>query len=45
MKAAGMKQTDLMPLKEGLARELSALSHDIIWPENTLNERMDAFLG
>jgi hypothetical protein len=44
LKTTGMKQSDLMPLKDGLAKELSALPKDVIWPENAVNARMDAYL-
>ena len=44
LKVTGMKQTELMPLKEGLAKELSGLPPDTVWRENPLNERMDEFL-
>ena len=44
LETAGMKQTDLMPLKDGLAKELSALPKDMVWPESNINERMDAYL-
>ncbi len=43
--ATGLKQSDLMPLKSGLARELSALPDNTVWGKSAVNERMDAFLG
>jgi len=44
LKITGLKQTELTPLKEGLAKELSALPKDTVWRQNIVNERMDAFL-
>lgn len=38
----GLKQSDLMPLKEGLARELSALPKDTVWAKSPVNEAMDS---
>jgi len=42
--ATGLKQSDLMPLKEGLKKELSALPKDTVWSRSTISERMDEFL-
>jgi nucleoside-diphosphate-sugar epimerase len=39
----GLKQTQLMPLKEGLRREVSALAKDTVWPKTAINDRMDEF--
>ncbi len=39
--AAGMKQSELTPLRAGLEREIARCPRDIPWP---VNERMDAFL-
>ena len=41
----GMKQSELMPLYEGLRRELTALPKDYVWPYSAANERMDAYLA
>ena len=41
----GLKQSDLMPLKEGLRRELSALPKGFEWPKTDINTRMDAYLA
>jgi nucleoside-diphosphate-sugar epimerase len=42
--ATGLKQSDLMPLKAGLKKELSALPKDTVWSRSTISERMDEFL-
>ncbi len=42
--ATGLKQSDLITLKDGLAREIAALPKDIEWPRSAINERMDAWL-
>ena len=42
---AQMKQSELMPLREGLARELAALPKDYVWPYTDVNDRMDAYLA
>ncbi|NMB95461.1 MAG: NAD-dependent epimerase/dehydratase family protein [Clostridiaceae bacterium] len=44
LQATGLKQSDLMPLKEGLKKELSALPKDTVWSRSTISERMDEFL-
>ncbi len=44
LEASGMKQEELMTLKEGLKRELAKLPMDTVWEDNGMNERMDAFL-
>ena len=43
--AVQMKQSELMPLREGLERELTALPAGYRWPETPVNQRMDAFLS
>lgn len=40
----GMKASELMPLEEGLRRELEALPRDFVFPHNDAYERMDAYL-
>lgn len=45
LKLAGLKQSDLMPLKEGLKLELSNLPADVEFPDRAgYNQRMDAYL-
>jgi nucleoside-diphosphate-sugar epimerase len=44
LNATGLKQSDLMPLKAGLKRELSALPPDHSWDPTGINDRMDEFL-
>lgn len=41
---SGMKQQDLMPLKEGLRRELENITIDDIRYNTNINERMDKYL-
>ncbi|MBO5008489.1 MAG: NAD-dependent epimerase/dehydratase family protein [Clostridia bacterium] len=41
---SGMKQEDLMPLKEGLRRELENITIDDIRYNTNINERMDKYL-
>lgn len=43
--ATGLRQSDLMPLRDGLARELSALPRDTVWGESAVSDRMDDFLA
>ena len=40
----GLKQENLMPLKDGLRREFEALPADYTWPASPVNDRMDAWL-
>lgn len=40
----GLKQEELMPLKEGLRREFEALPEGYTWPATPVNDRMDAWL-
>lgn len=45
LKISGLKQSDLMPLKDGLLKELSALPADAAWEDGGhMNDRMDAYL-
>ncbi|HHV95150.1 MAG TPA: NAD-dependent epimerase/dehydratase family protein [Clostridiaceae bacterium] len=44
LQVTGLKQSDLMPLKDGLKKELSALPIDYVWIPSTISERMDAYL-
>lgn len=44
LEVSGMKQEELMTLKEGLKRELARLPMDTVWEDNGMNERMDAYL-
>jgi len=44
LSVTGLKQPDLMPLRRGLERELSALPKDTVWPDaGMVWERMDAY--
>ena len=43
--AAGLEQNQLMPLYDGLKRELTRLSTDYHWEGKAVNERMDAAAG
>lgn len=45
LEAVGMKQEELTGLKEGLQRELQRLPENLIWPETSINGRMDAYLA
>ncbi|MBE7025588.1 MAG: NAD-dependent epimerase/dehydratase family protein [Ruminococcaceae bacterium] len=45
LKASGLRQEELMPLKEGLKHELSRISLSDIPCEKTVNARMDAYLA
>ena len=40
----GLKQENLMTLKDGLRREFEALPADYTWPASPVNDRMDAWL-
>ncbi|MDD3766425.1 MAG: NAD-dependent epimerase/dehydratase family protein [Eubacteriales bacterium] len=42
--ATGLKQSELMPLKQGLKKELLALPKDVVWSETTVNAKMDELL-
>lgn len=45
LKISGLRQSDLMPLKDGLLKELSALPADTVWKDGGyMNDRMDAYL-
>ncbi len=39
----GLKQSELMPLKKGLAMEFNRLDKNHKWPENAVNDRMDKY--
>ena len=45
LKAAGLSQSELTPLKAGLERELAALPRDYDFGENEASARMDAYLA
>lgn len=45
IKAAGLSQSELTPLKAGLERELAALPRDYDFGENEASARMDAYLA
>jgi len=40
----GMKQSELMPLKQGLAHEFLRLPKDYVWRKSDINQRMDEYL-
>lgn len=42
---AGLEQSDLSTLRDGLARELAALPANATWDEGVIGERMDAYLA
>lgn len=45
LRVTGLKQSELMPLKEGLAMELAALPRDTVWPDAAgIWQNMDAYL-
>jgi nucleoside-diphosphate-sugar epimerase len=44
LQVTGLRQTDLMPLKNGLTKELTALPPNPVWIDSSgINERMDTF--
>jgi nucleoside-diphosphate-sugar epimerase len=44
LRVTGLKQEDFMPLRDGLAKELSALPKNTAWPDaSVVWERMDAY--
>ncbi|MBQ4050146.1 MAG: NAD-dependent epimerase/dehydratase family protein [Oscillospiraceae bacterium] len=45
LEATGMKQSELMKVKDGLAYELSRLPKGYVWPESKSNDMMDAYLA
>lgn len=45
LEIAGLKQSDLMPLKEGLASELANIRLDDLKFNENVNERMDRYLA
>ena len=45
LRAAGLRQADLMPLRQGLEKELTALPPDTVWPDaGAVWTRMDDYL-
>ena len=44
LELAGLKQSDLMPIKNALKMELDALPPDIKWRHTDINNRMDDYL-
>lgn len=44
LEISGLKQSDLMPLKDGLKHELDRLPMDTVWEDDGMNERMDLWL-
>ncbi|MBQ4081922.1 MAG: NAD-dependent epimerase/dehydratase family protein [Clostridia bacterium] len=45
LEITGMKQSELMPLEQGLAMELAGFSKDTVWAPDDACERMDRFLS
>ncbi len=44
LSVTGLKQSELMPLKQGLKKELGALPKDYLWFENDISNKMDEIL-
>ena len=44
LEATGMKQEELMPLKEGLKLELGSIQGKHVWEESGLSRRMDELM-
>ena len=44
LEATGMKQEELMPLKEGLKLELTSIQGKHVWQESGLSKRMDELM-
>lgn len=42
---AGLEQSELMPVYDGLKKELNALPTDYVWGKNPVNDRMDEYLS
>lgn len=45
LEATGLKQSDLTPIKEALAKELANLPANHVWAHANTNDRMDAWLA
>lgn len=45
LEATGLRQSDLMSLKEGLRLEYNALPPNKVWPASPINDAMDAYLA
>ena len=45
LEITGMKQSELMPLEQGLAMELAGFPKDTVWAPDDACERMDRFLS
>lgn len=45
LEVTGLKQSDIMPLKQGLAREYAALPKDYVWSKTAINNTMDEYLA
>lgn len=41
----GLQQSDLMPMYEGLKKEIAAIPADFTFPETPVSRRMDAYLS
>lgn len=44
LEISGLKQSELMPLKEGLTKEFNDLPKDIVYDDGGVGDRMDAYL-
>ena len=44
LNVTGLKQSDLTPVYDGLARELNALPQNVLFTDDTRNAKMDAYL-
>lgn len=44
LKATGMKQSELMPLYDGLKKELTSLPKEVMWEDNIICRSMDEIL-
>ena len=42
---SGLKQAERTTLRDGLARELSALPKNFVWNDPPANARMDAYIA
>ena len=45
LEVTGMKQSELMPLEQGLAMELAGFPKDTVWAPDDACARMDRFLS
>lgn len=45
LKATGLSQSDFMPLRKGLEKELAALSKNTMWEDTPINTKMNGILS